>query len=340
MFKRIIIASFVFTISFTLSPMSHSNEFPGSKFFREEGEVAQPFSDLLNMTSLAQEVSLPGFSFIVDKRQNSNNVMIFNWGTFNDSQPLEKVIARSKYLINLFGNPNNINVLIPIRKPMRSGEKTCSFEGKGPIPCDEYRKNIEALEATKLVYDYVIKNHSNFEKLCIVGHSKGASVPIWTSTFFNEENIKNVAMGAVGIGGKKHSKFQYYDLYNWSEKTKRLTLMYGELEFDPQFWEYEHQKKYAETLLKNKRKMQSDKYIDFIEIQNADHDMIARPFFVEKWGLELIKACGFDNLTPSRSFSDIPQIGMIGMCKRNIIKDTQKCKKFNKNLEIYLSETE
>ena len=99
--------------------------------------------------------------------------MIFNWGTFNDSQPL-KVIARSKYLINLFGNPNNINVLIPIRKPMRSGEKTCSFEEK-PIPCDEYRKNIEALEATKLVYDYVIKNHSNFEKLCIVGHSRGAS---------------------------------------------------------------------------------------------------------------------------------------------------------------------
>lgn len=340
MFKRIIIVSFVLIVSFTLTPKSHSNEFPGTKFFREEGEVAQPFSDLLNMTSLAQEVSLPGFSFIVDKRQNSNNVMIFNWGTFNDSQPLEKVIARSKYLINLFGNPNNINVLIPIRKPMRSGEKTCSIEGKGPIPCDEYRSNIEALEATKLVYDYVIKNHSNFEKLCIVGHSKGASVPIWTSTFFNEENIKNVAMGAVGIGGKKHSKFQYYDLYNWSEKTKRLTLMYGELEFDPQFLEYEHQKKYAETLLKNKKKMQSDKYIDFIEIQNADHDMIARPFFVEKWGLELIKACGFDNLTPSRSLSDIPQIGMIGMCKRNIIKDTQKCKKFNQNLEIYLSETE
>ena len=61
--------------------------------------------------------------------------------------------------------------------------------------------------------------------------------------------------------------------------------------------------------------MQSDKYIDFIEIQNADHDMIARHFFVRNGDPRLIKACGFDNLTPSRSFSDIPQIGMIGMYK-------------------------
>ena len=67
------------------------------------------------------------------------------------------------------------------------------------------------------------------------------------SKFFDKENIKNVAMGAVGIGQKKHNKFQYYDLYNWSEKTKGLTLIYGEHEFDPNIWEHEHAKKLAET---------------------------------------------------------------------------------------------
>ena len=55
--------------------------------------------------------------------------------------------------------------------------------------------------------------------------------------------------------------------------------------------------------------------------------VITSPFFVKKWGLELIKACGFDNLLSSRSFSGIPRIDMIGMCKRNILEYNQNCKK-------------
>ena len=58
---------FVFTQFIHYTVMSHSNEFPGSKFLGKK--IAQPFPDLLNMTSLAQEVSFTGFSFIVDKRQ-------------------------------------------------------------------------------------------------------------------------------------------------------------------------------------------------------------------------------------------------------------------------------
>jgi hypothetical protein len=240
--------------------------------FQESNAEMTPFSDPTDHDLVEEEREGIGWRFVSSNAGKHKNIIFYNHGTggrkkeyyrFANDHPwkVEKP-GRNLHTMSEWFDKYNISFYAPLRK------ETDVYSN--------YGLSIEPVE----VFYHLTNLVGNDVNICYVGHSEGGASVLFTSMYLNGKHVSI----SPGYG---HSPFhltgnRYEETPVFYNKSKNLTILIGGYETDNNL----------SGFYKGTRNLPSN--IKVKVIGNLTHQEIASDQFIEEWGVEVVKGCGFN----------------------------------------------
>jgi hypothetical protein len=145
-----------------------------------------------------------------------------------------------------------------------------------------YGRGIEAIEVFHNMTKKVKQLHGEDVDICYVGHSEGGSSVLYSSIFLEGRHV------AISPSHNRFSVFkltgkEFYDSPEYYNRTKNLTVLMGDLEFESPKFE------------KMFRKAEELDHINTKLLKGFTHPYMVENMFLDETGPEVLDACGFKN---------------------------------------------
>ncbi len=245
--------------------------------FKEHNTEMTPFSDPTDDEVVEEERLGKGWRFVSSNYGKHKNVIFYNHGRkgrkkeyskFANDHPWNKEKpGRDLYAMSEWFDKYNVSFHGILRK------KTVDLDA-------DYGRSIEPVEVFYHLTNTVKKLYNNDVNICYVGHSEGGASALFTSMYLDG---KHVAISP----GDYNSPFQltghrYDKTPEFYNKSKNLTILIGG-------YESTHN---MSGLYQNSENFPLN--IKMKVIGDLSHREIASDKFIEEWGYEVLKGCGFN----------------------------------------------
>jgi|APSaa5957512535_1039671.scaffolds.fasta_scaffold78733_2 hypothetical protein len=247
--------------------------------FRELNVQMTPFSDSRDDDAVEEERQGSGWRFATSNYRKHKNVIFYNHGhggrkkeyyKFSNDHPWrEDRPRRDLWSMSDWFDKYNVSFYAPLRK------ETEDLDGN-------YGRSIEPVEVFHHLTNTVKKLYENDVNICYVGHSEGGASTLFASMYFNGKHVAispGYGRSPFHLTGNRYEKTP--EFYN---KSKNLTILIGGYETENNL----------RGFYKVAKSLPSKTDIKVQVIGSLTHQEIASDVYIDEWGPEVLKGCGFN----------------------------------------------